>query len=111
MVIDKTKGINYLLHSVVDLALSNIQYSPLKKQSENSTTATTHKRKHPQTSSKPSPILKLFGIETTNFIHVISQFPVSRFYPISSPAHSHSHSPPVLPSAYTVQLFITMQAP
>ena len=39
---------------MVHLVLSNIQYSLLKKQSENPTTATT---KHPQTSSKPSPIL------------------------------------------------------
>ena len=37
MVIDKSR--HWLLHSVVDLAFSNIQYSPLKKQSENSTTA------------------------------------------------------------------------
>ena len=51
MVIDKTtKGINYFTQA-------NIQYSPLKKQSENPTTATICKRKHPQTSGKPSPIL------------------------------------------------------
>ena len=35
---DETSGI------IMDLALSNIQYSPLKKQSENPTAATTRKR-------------------------------------------------------------------
>ena len=57
MVIDETKGINYFTQWYIDLLLSNIQYSPLKKQSENSTTSTTRKRKHPQILSKPSPIL------------------------------------------------------
>ena len=46
MVIDKTKGIDSLTPArsvqAVDLqAFSNIQYSPVKKQSQNSTTVTS----------------------------------------------------------------------
>ena len=96
MVIDKTKGINYVLHSVVDLVLSNVQYSPLKKQSENSTTATTYKRKHPQTSSKPSPILINITWNRNSKLH-------SRDLPVPSPLVLSNNLPLPLSSRFYPQ--------
>ena len=98
MLIDKAKGINNLnpARSVQDcryickcfltfsthLSRNNQKISPLQ---------------HPEklnafsNSSKLSPILIQFIIET-KLSHMISQFPVSQFYPLIS--HSHSRSPP-----------------
>ena len=70
---------------MVYLVLSNIQYSLLKKQSENPTTATI---KHPQTLSKPSPILIW---NQNNKLHSpdlpVPSLPV---LPTDIPLHSHS---------------------
>ena len=82
MVIDDTKGINNLtpVQSMqVDLwAFSNIQHSPIKKQSKIPPLQHPEKLNTFSNSSKLSPIL----IIETKFSHMISRFPVSRFYPL-----------------------------